>query len=379
MTAATPAQARHGAAPRRPRPRGRQPGHRGAVARAGRRHARRHRAQGREGAARAGGLGAHAAGRAQEGDRRLRAGSWTRTRTTSPPRLTSEIGKPITQARNELDRRCWAASTSSSTNVEAALADEVVHDEGRPGASASPTSRSASSPTSRPGTIRTSSARNVFVPALLAGNAVLYKPSEFATLTGLAIAGMLHEAGVPDDVFAPVVGAARSAPRCCRAAVDGVFFTGSYATGRKIAEAVGRASSMQGAARARRQGPGLRVPTTSTSPAAAEGHRPTAPSTTPARAAARSSASTCTSAIHDAFVERVRGRGRGLRRRRSHGRDDLHRPAHPRGAARACSRRRSPTRWRRARRSAPAARASTGRRQLLRADRAHRASTTTWR
>ena len=45
---------------------------------------------------------------------------------------------------------------------------------------------------------------NVFVPALVAGNAVLYKPSEFATLTGLHIAEMLHEAGVPRDVFVPV-------------------------------------------------------------------------------------------------------------------------------------------------------------------------------
>ena len=35
----------------------------------------------------------------------------------------------------------------------------------------------------------------MFVPALLTGNAVLYKPSEFATLTGLHIARLLHEAG----------------------------------------------------------------------------------------------------------------------------------------------------------------------------------------
>ncbi len=47
---------------------------------------------------------------------------------------------------------------------------------------------------------------NVFVPALLAGNAVLYKPSEHATLTGLAIGSMLGDAGVPIDVFAVVVG-----------------------------------------------------------------------------------------------------------------------------------------------------------------------------
>jgi acyl-CoA reductase-like NAD-dependent aldehyde dehydrogenase len=47
---------------------------------------------------------------------------------------------------------------------------------------------------------------NVFVPALAAGNAVLYKPSEFATLTGMHIADMLHAAGVPEDVFAVVIG-----------------------------------------------------------------------------------------------------------------------------------------------------------------------------
>ena len=32
---------------------------------------------------------------------------------------------------------------------------------------------------------------NVFLPALLTGNAILYKPSEYATLTGLAIARLL--------------------------------------------------------------------------------------------------------------------------------------------------------------------------------------------
>ena len=40
------------------------------------------------------------------------------------------------------------------------------------------------------------------MPALLAGNAVLYKPSEFATMTGLAIARLMHAAGVPRDIFA---------------------------------------------------------------------------------------------------------------------------------------------------------------------------------
>ena len=67
----------------------------------------------------------------------------------------------------------------------------------------------------------------MFVPALLAGNAVLYKPSEFATLTGLHIAELLHEAGVPHDVFVPVVGDGATGAALLRQPVDGVFFTGS--------------------------------------------------------------------------------------------------------------------------------------------------------
>ena len=41
-------------------------------------------------------------------------------------------------------------------------------------------------------------------------------------------------------MFVPVSATARPAPRCCAQPVDGVFFTGSYATGAKIAAAAGR-------------------------------------------------------------------------------------------------------------------------------------------
>jgi acyl-CoA reductase-like NAD-dependent aldehyde dehydrogenase len=77
------------------------------------------------------------------------------------------------------------------------------------------------------------------VPALLAGNAVLYKPSEFATLTGLHIARLLHESGVPSDVFVPLVGGGAVGAALLAQPIDGVFFTGSHATGKRIAEAVG--------------------------------------------------------------------------------------------------------------------------------------------
>jgi acyl-CoA reductase-like NAD-dependent aldehyde dehydrogenase len=80
---------------------------------------------------------------------------------------------------------------------------------------------------------------NVFVPALLTGNAVLYKPSEFATLTGLHIERLLHEAGVPKDVFITLVGRGEVGAALLAQELDGVFFTGSHATGKRIAAAVG--------------------------------------------------------------------------------------------------------------------------------------------
>src|SRR5207245_10419514 len=78
----------------------------------------------------------------------------------------------------------------------------------------------------------------VFLPALLTGNVVLYKPSELATLTGLAIAELLHEAGIPADVFQALVGGGELAAMLLAEPVDAVCFTGSHATGVKVAAAV---------------------------------------------------------------------------------------------------------------------------------------------
>ena len=77
---------------------------------------------------------------------------------------------------------------------------------------------------------------NVFIPALLTGNAVLYKPSEYAAMTGLAIARLLHTAGVPQDVFVPLIGGGKVGAALLEQKIDGVFFTGSHATGVRIAQ-----------------------------------------------------------------------------------------------------------------------------------------------
>jgi acyl-CoA reductase-like NAD-dependent aldehyde dehydrogenase len=79
---------------------------------------------------------------------------------------------------------------------------------------------------------------NVFIPALIAGNSVLYKPSEYATLTGLNITKGLHESGVPSEVFSIIIGASQAGEELLNLPLDGYFFTGSYKTGKYIAEKV---------------------------------------------------------------------------------------------------------------------------------------------
>jgi len=154
--------------------------------------------------------------------------------------LTSEVGKPIRQSKNELNGLLGRIDFFLAESLRA-LREQRVH--------ADVKQHMDERITHEPlGVIANISAwnypyfvgSNVFVPALIAGNAVLYKPSEFATLTGLSIAEMLHDAGVPRDVFVPVVGNGATGAALARQPVDGVFFTGSYATGARIAAAASR-------------------------------------------------------------------------------------------------------------------------------------------
>jgi acyl-CoA reductase-like NAD-dependent aldehyde dehydrogenase len=74
------------------------------------------------------------------------------------------------------------------------------------------------------------------VPALLAGNAVILKPSEISPRTGALIGEMI--AGlVPEGVFEVVQGGGDVGGALCAADIDLVCFTGSVATGRKVARA----------------------------------------------------------------------------------------------------------------------------------------------
>jgi len=70
------------------------------------------------------------------------------------------------------------------------------------------------------------------VPALLAGNGVLFKPSEKTPAVGEMLVRFYHEAGVPQDVVRLVLGGSDEGKAlAAHADVNGILFTGSATTG----------------------------------------------------------------------------------------------------------------------------------------------------
>ena len=71
--------------------------------------------------------------------------------------------------------------------------------------------------------------------ALVAGNAVVLKPSELTPMIALELQALLREAGVPDDVFQVLPGEGETGSALVGSEIDKLVFTGSVATGRRIA------------------------------------------------------------------------------------------------------------------------------------------------
>jgi acyl-CoA reductase-like NAD-dependent aldehyde dehydrogenase len=76
-------------------------------------------------------------------------------------------------------------------------------------------------------------------PALCAGNSVVLKPSELASLTCLGLGNLALQAGMPAGVFNVVAGtgAEAGAPLAAHPGVDVLAFTGGTVTGRKVMKA----------------------------------------------------------------------------------------------------------------------------------------------
>src|SRR5476651_2384665 len=73
-------------------------------------------------------------------------------------------------------------------------------------------------------------------PALAAGNAMIFKPSEVTSLTALKLAEIYTEAGVPDGVFSVVTGSGASVGQALtdHPHIAKISFTGGVTTGKKV-------------------------------------------------------------------------------------------------------------------------------------------------
>ena len=148
--------------------------------------------------------------------------------------LTTEMGKPIAQAKNEV-RATVDRVRFYLENYEKVLKEQSILD----------TNALKEKVIYEPlGVVANISAwnypyfisANVFAAALLTGNSVLYKPSEHATLTGFEITRLLYEAGVPKNAFVMATGRGETgAAVASLQGLGGLFFTGSHKTGLEIA------------------------------------------------------------------------------------------------------------------------------------------------
>lgn len=150
--------------------------------------------------------------------------------------LTSETGKPLQQSINEI-QGAQNRIDHLQHNAEKWLASETFVDSGKTH------EKIEYEPL---GVIANISAwnfpynvgYNVFLYALTAGNSVLYKPSELASLTGKQFEKYLWKAGIPKTVFRCIIGGGDIGNQLLEEDLDGYFFTGSYATGLHIARTV---------------------------------------------------------------------------------------------------------------------------------------------
>lgn len=78
------------------------------------------------------------------------------------------------------------------------------------------------------------------VMSLMAGNTVVIKPSELTPLIGLKIGEIFEKAGLPENVVQIITGAGAAGAALVASAPDKIMFTGSVATGKRIAEAAAK-------------------------------------------------------------------------------------------------------------------------------------------
>ncbi len=78
------------------------------------------------------------------------------------------------------------------------------------------------------------------VQALMAGNAVIVKPSEVTPFSGQLMGELVAEAGLPEGLVQVLLGDGSTGAALCEAGVDKIHFTGSVRTGKIVGEVCAR-------------------------------------------------------------------------------------------------------------------------------------------
>lgn len=151
--------------------------------------------------------------------------------------IARETGKPLWEARQEIGSMIGKVEISISAQAERAGEHRSATSFGEAVLRHRPHGVMAVlGPYNFPGHLP----NGHIVPALLAGNTVVFKPSELTPAVGDIMVEAWRAAGIPDGVLSIVQGAQETGASLVCADIDGVLFTGSAATGmhlrRKFAE-----------------------------------------------------------------------------------------------------------------------------------------------
>ena len=145
---------------------------------------------------------------------------------------TQEMGKPIAQARDDVDFELGFIDWYIE-NAETALGETVIKEDKRAiykvvyepwGVCAS----------IAPWNFPVSMASSGIMQQIIAGNTVVFKPTELTTLTQKRFVELLWKAGLPKGVVELVVGDGEVGKKLIDSDIDLVWFTGSTAVGQEI-------------------------------------------------------------------------------------------------------------------------------------------------
>lgn len=142
--------------------------------------------------------------------------------------IARETGKPLWEGRQEVASMAAKVAASITAQAERAGERETQMAFGRAVLRHRPHGVMAVlGPYNFPGHLP----NGHIVPALLAGDTVVFKPSELTPATGAAMVELWREAGLPDGVLSLVQGGRDTGAALVAGAIDGLLFTGSAAAG----------------------------------------------------------------------------------------------------------------------------------------------------